>query len=118
MITLISGNIKRLREVSMLSQKEVSAHSKIPQGQYSRIENGKVEPSLSSLEKLSKVFDVPMTEFFKQDQLEEEVNLSLLEKIQRIDELEEDEKNAILKMIDIAISKKRMKDNLTNLLND
>ena len=44
--------------------------------------------------------------------------MPLLEKIKLIDQLEGDEKNALLKMIDIAISKKRMKDNLSNMLDD
>ena len=55
---LISNNIKRLKEFKKLSQKEVAADSGIPQGQYSRIENAKVEPSVSTLEKLAKVFEV------------------------------------------------------------
>ena len=50
-IDVISNNIKRLREVKNLSQKVISASSNIPQGQYSRIENGRVEPSISTLEK-------------------------------------------------------------------
>ena len=116
---LISGNIKRLRELKKLSQKEVSANSNVPQGQYSRIENGKVEPSVSTLEKLAAVFEVSISEFFKtSNTTEEDVNMPLLEKIKLIDQLEGEEKNALLKMIDIAISKKRMKDNLSNMLDD
>jgi len=114
--TLISANIKRLRELKKLSQKEVSVSSNVPQGQYSRIENGKVEPSVSTLEKLAAVFEVSVAEFFKTNTVEEDVNLPLLEKIKLIDQLEGEEKEALLKMIDIAIAKKRMKDNLSDLL--
>ena len=46
------------------------------------------------------------------------VNLSLLEKVKLIDKLAPDEQQALLKMIDLAISNKRMKDNLSNLIND
>jgi len=42
--------------------------------------------------------------------------LSILEKVKLIDTLETDEKACLLKMIDIAIAKKRMKDRLTNLI--
>jgi transcriptional regulator with XRE-family HTH domain len=114
---LIAGNIKRLRELKKISQKEVSADSGVPQGQYSRIENGKVEPSVTTLEKLATVFEVSISEFFKAGALDEDVNLPLLEKVKLIDQLEGDEKNALLKMIDIAISKKRMKDNLSTMIN-
>ena len=47
---------------------------------------------------------------------DDEVNLSILEKVKLIDALDKDEKNCLLKMIDIAIAKKRMKDNLSNLM--
>lgn len=115
-INLISRNLKRLRELKKLSQKEVSANSNVPQGQYSRIENGKVEPSISTLEKLANVFEVSITEFFRVDSLDEDISLPLLEKVKLIDQLDMEEKNALLKIIDIVISRKRMKDNLSNML--
>lgn len=113
---LIASNIRRLREFKGLSQKEVSATSGVPQGQYSRIENGKVEPAVSTLDKLAKVFDVSLSEFFKSDDVEDAVNMPLLEKIKLIDTLEEDEQQALFKMIDLAISNKKMKDNLQSLI--
>lgn len=115
-IELISGNIKRLRELKNLSQKEVAAASKVPQGQYSRIENAKVEPSVSTLEKLAKVFEVSIAEFFKSNDLSDDVNLPLMEKIKMIDTLGKDEQQALFKMIDLAIANKKMKDNLQSLL--
>ena len=42
----------------------------------------------------------------------------MLEKVKLIDKLAPDEQQALLKMIDLAISNKRMKDNLSNLIND
>jgi len=42
-VELIAGNVKRLRESKGLFQKEVTASSKVPQGQYVRIENGKAQ---------------------------------------------------------------------------
>ena len=115
-IELITRNIRRLREVKKLSQKEVAVNSNIPQGQYSRIENAKVEPSISTLEKLATVFEVDMAEFFKSDDLEQELNLPLMQKVKLIDTLATDEQHALLKMIDLALSNKRMKDNLQSLI--
>ena len=115
---LITKNLKHLRELKNLSQKEVSAASGVPQGQYSRIENGKVEPSVSTLEKLAKVFEVSIAEFFKSAGIDEEINLPLLDKIKLIDKLGEEEQKALFKMIDLAISNKRMKDNLQNIINE
>jgi len=117
-VELIARNIKRLRELKKLSQKEVAAAGSIPQGQYSRIENNKVEPSISTLEKLATVFEVDIAEFFKSDDLEQEVNLPLMQKIKLIDTLAPDEQQALLKMIDLALSNKRMKDNLASMINE
>lgn len=103
-VELIAKNIKRLSELKNLSQKEVCADSTIPQGQYSRIENGKVEPSIFTLEKLATVFEVGIAEFFKSDDLEEELNLPLMQKIKMIDTLAKDEQQALFKMIDIVSS--------------
>lgn len=117
-VQLIARNIKKLRELKGLSQKELCAASGVPQGQYSRIENGKVEPAVSTLEKLAGVFEVSVSEFFKSDDLEEEVNLPLLEKIRLIDTLGKDEQQALFKMIDLAIANKRMKDNLQKMMQE
>ena len=115
-VSTIAKNIKHFRDVKNLSQKEICADSGVPQGQYSRIENGKVEPSVSTLEKLSKVFNIPISDFFNANDIKEEINLTLLEKIKIIDTLGDEEQQALLKIIDLAISNKRMKDNLQQLI--
>ena len=115
-VEVIAGNIRRLRELKKLSQKQVSADSGVPQGQYSRIENGRVEPAVSTLEKLARVFEVSITDFFRSDDIDEQINLPLLEKIKLIDSLGEEEKQALFKMIDLAITNKKMKDNLQSML--
>lgn len=115
-VKLIASNIKRLREFKKLSQKEVSAAAGVPQGQYSRIENAKVEPSVSTLEKLAKVFEVSIAEFFKSSDLNDNLNLPLLEKIKLIDSLPTDEQKALFKIIDLALANKRMKENLQSLI--
>ena len=48
--------------------------------------------------------------------LQKELNLPLLDKIKLIDSLPEEEQQALLKMIDLAISNKRMKDNLQQII--
>ena len=115
-VKLIASNIKRLREFKKLSQKEVSSAPSVPQGQYSRIENAKVEPSVSTLEKLAKVFEVSIAEFFKSVDLNDDINLPLLEKIKLIDSLPPDEQKALFKIIDLALGNKRMKENLQSLI--
>ena len=72
---------------------------------------------MTTLEKIAKVFDVSLSELVKENnEIDKELNLPLLEKVKQIDGLEENEKQSILTVIDIALAKKRFKDNLSNLL--
>ena len=114
-VKLITANIQRLRELKGFSQKEVAAAMSIPQGQYSRVENGRVEPSISTLEKLAIALDVSITEFFKNG-TDMEVNLPLLEKIRLLDTLDKDERKAIETVIDIAINRKNLKESIAGLI--
>ena len=88
----------------------------IAQAQYSVIESGKTIPTIPTLEKIANVFEIDITELIKPSSPEEDINLPLLEKIKLIDSLPEDEQQALFKMIDLAISNKRMKDNLQQLI--
>ncbi len=113
----VAENIKQLRVLKNLSQKEVALALDMDQPQYSRIESGKVEPTLSSLEKVARVFEVSISDLLKEKSTAEtEVNMPLLEKIRLIDQLEEKERSSILTVIDMAIAKKRFKDNLSQLI--
>lgn len=112
----IANNIKQLRKLKKLSQKEVAMSIDIAQGQYSRIESGKVVPTIQTLEKIANLFEVALAELVKEDTDQDNVNLPLLEKVKLIDQLDQEEKSALLKIIDIALSKKKFKDNLSNLL--
>ena len=113
----IAENIKRLRTLKNMSQKEVALSVDIPQGQYSRIEGGKVVPTIPTLQKIADVFEVSLSELVKEHGKNiDEINLSMLEKLKMIEELEEDEKNAVFKIIEVALSKKKLKDSLSSII--
>src|SRR5690606_1400519 len=99
-----------------LSQREVCADSTIPQGQYTRSENGEVEPSISTSEKLPADVEGGNADCFNFDDREAALNLPLLRKIKMIDTLAKDEQQTILKKFDLALDNKRMKDNLKTLI--
>ncbi len=106
-----------MRKVKNLSQKEVALSIDIAQAQYSVLESGKVVPTLPTLEKIAKVFEVDISQLVRKSNVsDEDINISILEKVKLIDTLDNDEKGCLLKMIDIAISKKKMKDNLATLM--
>ena len=89
----------------------------IPQGQYSRIENGKVEPTLTTLEKIAIALEVSLSQLIEPNQIEGDTSSLLLwEKIQLLEKLEQEEKTALFTVIDMAIAKKKLKDNLSHLL--
>lgn len=113
----ISDNIKRLRILKNLSQKEVAMAIDMDQPQYSRIECGKVNPTLTTLERIAKVFEISASELIKENnEIDKEINLPLLEKVKLVDTLDDKEKQSILTIIDMALAKKRFKDNLSNLM--
>lgn len=76
-------------------------------------------PNVSSLEKIADALEISIAELFTQEQLTDinSYDKSIIEKIRLIDELEEKERTAIFNIIDMAITKKRLKDALSNALN-
>ena len=111
--------LRKIREAKGLAQKEVAIAAKMDTGQYSRIENGKTDPSFSAVVRIAKALGVELTELFQANELFKEVNSknrTLMEKISLVDALGKDEQQAIFKMIDLAVSNKKLKDNLTQLI--
>ena len=116
---VVGDKIKQMREKRGLSQKEVAINVDIDRGQYSRIETNKVEPTLSTLEKIAKAFNVDVEEFFtkKPPITVDCFDKTLVEKVKIIDELEAEQKGHIYAIIDMAIANNRLKQTLTTALN-
>ncbi len=111
--------LKKVREAKGLSQKELSGLIDMAQAQYSRIENGKTDPSFSVVAKITKALGLSLSEFFQADDIFTDVNTydkTLMEKLRLLDSLDDVEKSSIYNLIDSLISKKKLKDNLTNLI--
>jgi transcriptional regulator with XRE-family HTH domain len=111
--------LKTVREAKGLSQKELAGLVGMAQAQYSRIESSKTDPSFTAVSKIAKALGVSLSELFQANDTFKEVNSfdkTLMEKIRLMDSLEENEKKSIFHIIDMAISKKRMKDSLQNLI--
>lgn len=110
--------IKKIRELKGLSQKEVALASKMDPAHYSRIENGKTDPSFSVVERIANVLEVDLTELFNNNDLKDinSYDKSTIEKINLLEQLEPSEKSAFYTMLDALITKKKLKDNLTNVL--
>ncbi|MDN3583833.1 helix-turn-helix domain-containing protein [Mucilaginibacter flavus] len=116
----IGEQIKKTRTAKNLSQKEVALALEMDQAQFSRIENGKTDPSFSTIEKIAQALGVELVELVNADDIFKEVNSydkSIFEKLALVDQLEEKEKSAFFSILDALVSKKRLKDTLAHALN-
>jgi transcriptional regulator with XRE-family HTH domain len=110
----IGENIKKIRKEKGLQQKQVALELGIDQSNYNKIENGKREPSIELLDKLSKLFGISVDEILNPDKdVPKEVTVedkTTMEKLRLIQELDEDERNIIYKMIDKMLTNKKFRD--------
>ncbi|HPZ86601.1 MAG TPA: helix-turn-helix transcriptional regulator [Flavihumibacter sp.] len=115
----LGTNIRKIRDAKGLSSKEVALSCKMDPAQYSRIENNKTDPALSSLVKIAKALGISIAELFSADEVFKDVNSidkTLMEKISLIEQLDKKEKAAFFTMLDALVAKKKLKDNLSNAL--
>jgi len=114
----IGENIKAFRSIKKLSQKEVALTIGIDQAQYSRIESGKVEPTVSSLKKIADALNISVGDFFS-DEKPVDINsfdADLIERLKLMTELDKEDLKSLCHIIDIAVNKKRLKDSLSSVL--
>ena len=97
-----------------LQQKEVSIEVGIDQSNYSKIENGKREPSVSVLKKLADLFNVTVDYIIEPNKdLPKEVIIEdkgISEKIRLISQLDEEDRAMVFRMIDKMLTSKKFKD--------
>ena len=105
----IAKNIKKLREERDLMQKEVANAVGIHSSNYSKMEKGEREFSIEVIDKLSKFFGLTIDELvYNNNRLPETVKVedkTVTEKIQLISQLNEDDKNAVYRIIDGMLTK-------------
>jgi transcriptional regulator with XRE-family HTH domain len=117
----LGEQIKRIRTIKGLSQKEVLSISGLDKAQYSRIENSKTDPSFSTLVRIVKALGVSLPELFATTDELNAVNSfdkSVMEKVTLIESLQDDEKNTLYSMLDAFVGKRKMKDALAGVLKD
>ena len=110
-----AGNIvKRIREDKGLMQKEVSAHLAIGNSNYNKLENGHRDLSVEELQKLAILFRMSTDEILNYGNV---VPMPVqvqtkpdFEKIHLINQLQEDDKNTIYKIIDTMLTKQKFQN--------
>lgn len=111
----LADNIKTIREKQELLQKEVALHIGVDKSTYSKIEKGLREITVAELQKLTKLFNLTTDQILNYDEnsIPKEVIIedkTAIEQMQLIQQLEEEDKTIIFKMIDKMLTTKKFKD--------
>lgn len=111
----VGKNIKSIREQRKLMQKEVAAAAGLHPANYNKMEKGEREPSIDALDKIAKLFAITVDELIHAEgkQLPDDIKIeskTTNEKLQLIDQLEEEDKQAIFRIIDGMVSRAKFKD--------
>jgi transcriptional regulator with XRE-family HTH domain len=103
--------IKRIREDKGLMQKEVSAHLGIGNSNYNKLENGHRDLSVEELQKLSILFNMTTDEILNYGNVvPTEIKVESkpdFEKLHLINQLKEEDKNIVFKIIDTMLTKQK-----------
>ena len=107
-------HIKDIRTKKGLLQKEVAAAAGLHPANYNKMEKGEREPSIEALDKISKLFDMTVDQIINYEgDLPKDVtieNKSVAERMKLIEQLEEEDKQAIFRIIDGMLTKSKFKD--------
>ena len=110
----VGKNIKTIREQKGLRQKEVASIAEMQASNYSKIEGGQRDISVEALDKVAQFFGMTVDEVIH---FEDAKTLSPLkvedktaiEKVQLISQLDEDDKNAVYRIIDGMLTKNKFR---------
>lgn len=104
-------NIKKLRKEKGLTQQDIADVVNMHRSNYSKVEKGERELSVNALVKLAELFGVTLDELVSSDStVPKEIIIkdkSTLEQANLLQELNEEDKNIVFKMIEALLTKKR-----------
>ncbi len=111
----LGNNIQTIRKNLGLLQKEVALELNLDKSSYSKVEKDMREVKVSELKTLSNLFNMSVDDIINYDEniSPKEVILedkSENEQIKLINQLDEEDKSTILKIIDTMLTKKKFKD--------
>jgi transcriptional regulator with XRE-family HTH domain len=114
MIMSIGQNIKKIREEKGLTQQSIAELIAMHRSNYSKIESGQRELSIDALHKISKFFGMTIDQIVTfEGNIPQEVTVedkSLSEQIKLIQELDEEDKTIVFKMVDKMLTSKKFKE--------
>jgi transcriptional regulator with XRE-family HTH domain len=115
----LAENIKSIREDKNLKQIEVATHIGVDKSAYSKIEKGLRALTVDELQKMSQLFNLTTDQIINYDgnKVPTEVIIedkTAVEQIRLIQQLEDEDKQTIFKLIDKMLTNKKFKDFFAN----
>ncbi len=110
----VGTNIRRLREDRGIKQSEIADLIGMHRSNYSKIETGQREISVAAVDKIAGFFNMTIDELVHLgEDIPKEVSMedkTTTEQVKLIQELDQEEKNMIFKMVETFLTKKKFKD--------
>lgn len=111
---ILADNIKAIREEKNLKQIEVATHINVDKSAYSKIEKGTRSVTVEELQKMAQLFNMTTDQILNHDgKIPTEVTIedkTAVEQMRLIQQLEEDDKQTIFKLIDKMLTNQKFKD--------
>lgn len=108
----VGKNIKKIREQKGLMQKEVACVADMQASNYSKIESGQRDISVEALDKIAVFFGMTVDEIIHFEDAKTPAPVKVEdktanEKVQLISQLDEEDKNAVYRIIDGMLTKNK-----------
>ena len=110
----LASNIKAIREERGLKQIEVADYIGVDKSAYSKLEKGTRALAVEELQKMAQLFNMTTDQVLNYDgKIPQEVNIedkTAVEQMRLIQQLEEEDKQTIFRLIDKMLTNKKFKD--------
>jgi transcriptional regulator with XRE-family HTH domain len=110
----IGENIKKIREQKGLQQKQLAAEVGIPYTSYNKIETGSRDVTIEELDKIARYYGISIDQVVHfNEEVPVEVTIENkpgFEQLNLLNQLDEDDKATVFKIIDTMLTKKKFKD--------
>ena len=110
----LGTTIKKIREQKGMLQKQVATELGIGNTNYNKLENGIREPSVKELQQFAKFFGMTVDQIINfEGELPKEVTVEGkpgFEQVNLINQLDEEDKTTVFKIIETMLTKKKFKD--------
>ena len=108
----VGKNIKKIREQKGLMQKEIASVADMQASNYSKIENGQRDVSVEALDKIAQFFGMTVDDIIHFEDTKTPAPIKVEdktanEKVQLISQLDDEDKNAVYRIIDGMLTKNK-----------